>query len=79
MVPLDGSLIGVADDFCPLPIAEVPPVMGAPGSPLFGSGLDGSGGGAVGDTLLGGKVNDAQLGGPVGPASFEPDGFDLPG
>ena len=53
--------------------------MGAPGSPWFGSGSDGSPAGAVGDTLLGGTVDDAPLGGPVGPASWEPGGLDLTG
>ena len=79
MFPLDGSPIWVADDWCPLPVPEVLPVIGAPGSPLLGSGFDESGGGAIGDNPLGGTVNDEPLGGPDGPASCEPGRFDLPG
>ena len=79
MFPLDGSPIGVTDDWYPLPVPEVPPVMGASGSPMWGSRFNESGGKAVGDSRLGGTVDDEPLGGPVGPASFEPGGFDLPG
>ena len=79
MGPLDGSPIGVADDLCPLPFPEVAHEMGVPVSLWFGSGSDGSPGGAVGDATLGGTVHGAPLGGPIGPATWEPGGFDLPG
>ena len=56
---VEGSPIGVAEYLCPLPCPEVAPEMGLPGYPWFGSGSDGSPGGALGDNLLGGTGDGA--------------------
>ena len=77
--PLEGSPIGVADDFCPLPCPEVAPELVAPVSPWLGSGSDGSTGVAIGEAPLGCQVDGALLGGHIGPKSWELGGFDLPG